>query len=183
MVTIMKEKTMHKVFFLVFTCLFLCPGIAIPELVDNGDGTVTEVNTGLMWQQTTGSEMNWEDAITYCESLSHAGFSDWRLPVREELRSIVNYNKYRPAIDTVFFPETMSAFYWSSTSRANYTGYAWGVYFDYGLNLISTKDSSNYVRAVRGGQCRLLGHLLIGSFRQGETLQSGGKKWHLSFLS
>ena len=154
MVIIMKEKTMDKVFILVLTCLFLCPGIALSEFVDNGDDTVTDVKTGLMWQQTTSSKMNWEDAIKYCESLSQAGFSDWRLPIREELRSIVNYNKYNPAIDTVFFPETMSAFYWSSTSNAYTTGYAWGVRFYYGDGINSAKDSSYFVRAVRGGQCR-----------------------------
>jgi hypothetical protein len=49
-------------------------------------------------------------------------------------------------------PNTMSAFYWSSTSNAYDTGYAWGVYFYYGNDYGYAKDSSYFVRAVRGGQ-------------------------------
>ena len=62
-----------------------------------------------------------------------------------------------------FFPNTLSAFYWSSTSNANGTGNAWGVSFDYGNAHYNAKDSSYYVRAVRGGQGWLLDHLVAQS--------------------
>jgi hypothetical protein len=68
------------------------------------------------------------------------------------LAAISNKGKYDPAIDEAFFPNTMSAFCWSSTSNAYDTGYAWGVYFDYGNGNLNAKDSSYFVRAVRGGQ-------------------------------
>jgi hypothetical protein len=73
----------------------------------------------------------------------------------------VDYGRYNPSIDTVFFPNTVSSYYWSSTTYANYTGYAWLVNFAYGYGSNYPKFGSYYVRAVRGGQCRLLDHLII----------------------
>ncbi|ETR68272.1 MAG: hypothetical protein OMM_04657 [Candidatus Magnetoglobus multicellularis str. Araruama] len=70
-----------------------------------------------------------------------------------------------------FFPNTMSSFYWSSTSYAYDTGYAWGVYFTYGYDNYDDKDSSYYVRAVRGGQCRSFDNLVIWPPQQEQTTQ------------
>ncbi len=68
------------------------------RFVDNGDGTVTDTCTGLMWQKDTADvngrrnratmqdRLNWQDALKYCESLSFAGHDDWRLPNVRELR-------------------------------------------------------------------------------------------------
>jgi hypothetical protein len=58
---------------------------------DNGDGTVTDASTGLMWQQDGLTNKSWEQALSYCENLSLAGYSDWRLPTVKELRSLKNY--------------------------------------------------------------------------------------------
>ena len=81
----------------------------IAEWTDNGDGTVTDMTTGVMWQQATEGSMNWEAAISHCEALSLAGYDDWRLPNRRELRSIVDYSRYNPTIDTAVFPGTLSS--------------------------------------------------------------------------
>ena len=120
---------------------------AFPVFVDNGDGTVTDTTSGLMWQQETATGRRWEEAITYCEGLSLAGHADWRLPNRNELQSILNYS-YSPAIDTNAFPYTACSSYWSSTTCAGNWAYAWGVYI--GGNVSSHhKRNSRHVRAVR----------------------------------
>jgi len=86
-----------------------------PSYMDNGDGTVTDANTGLMWQQGEAGSMNWEDAITCCEGLSLAGYTDWRLPNIKELESITDDSLYNPPIETNYFPEAHTSHYWSST--------------------------------------------------------------------
>ena len=92
--------------------------------------------------------MAWDAALTYCESLTLAGHADWRLPNRKELRSIVDYAKYNPAIDTSYFPDTLSSYYWSSTTGAYGSGNAWYVNFFDG-SYFSNKSNAYYVRAVR----------------------------------
>ncbi|MCK4792923.1 MAG: DUF1566 domain-containing protein [Desulfobacteraceae bacterium] len=122
------------------------------NLVDNGNGMVTDTSTGLMWQQATAGEMDWESAISYCENLSLAGHNDWRLPNIKELHSIVDYSKWRPTIDTLYFPNTVSSHYWSATTNSSLTHIAFGVYFEYGGIGNTSKYTTNYVRAVRGGE-------------------------------
>jgi len=120
------------------------------NLVDNGNGMVTDTSTGLMWQQATAGEMDWESAISYCENLSLAGYNDWRLPNTKELHSIVDYSKWRPTIDTLYFPNTVSSHYWSATTNSSLTYIAFGVYFEFGSIGNTPKYTTNYVRAVRG---------------------------------
>lgn len=78
------------------------------DFVDNGDGTITDLATGLTWQQNDSlNSMDWEDALSYAENLTLAGYDDWRLPNAKELQSIVDYNRSlqttnSAAIDEVF---------------------------------------------------------------------------------
>jgi uncharacterized protein DUF1566/peptidase C13-like protein/HYDIN/CFA65/VesB family protein/Ser-Thr-rich glycosyl-phosphatidyl-inositol-anchored membrane family protein len=146
-------------------------GQSSSKLVDNGDGTVTDVSTGLMWQQTHGEAMTWEVALAYCEDLSHAGYSDWRLPNIKELSSIVDLNTDGPAIDKTYFPNTVSSGYWSSTTDVSYIYGAWYVHFLSGI--VFDMNGSDYVRAVRGGQNRLLDYLVIHTPSQGGGLTPG----------
>ena len=80
----------------------------INSFVDNGDGTITDNATGLMWQQADdGNSRDWENSLYYAENLTLAGYSDWRLPNAKELQSIVDYTRCpeftnSPAIDAVF---------------------------------------------------------------------------------
>ena len=123
------------------------------DFTDNGDGTVTDGNTGLMWQQGEAGKMNWEGAITCCEDLSLADYADWRLPNVKELRSIVDDRLYNPAIDKIYFPDALASSYWSSTTFAYDSSYAWYVDF-YAGNVYNYIDKTyGYdVRCVRGGQ-------------------------------
>lgn len=117
----------------------------------NGDGTVTDTSTGLMWQQETSGPMTWESAVSYCKGIVLGGRSDWRLPNRNEIQSVVDYATYFPAIDTIAFPDTISEGYWSSTTSASNSVCAWFVYFDVGVILKHYyKSFPFYVRAVRG---------------------------------
>ena len=123
-------------------------------LTVNGDAVVENKKTGLMWQQSDdGKERSWKDALSYCENLKVAGYSDWRLPNIYELFSLVNYSKVNPTIDTSVF-SCKSYYYWSATTCANYTGYAWTVDFGYdyiGNTYQGSKSYYNYVRCVRSG--------------------------------
>lgn len=150
---------------------------SLDHLVINGDSTVTDTSTGLMWQQTNAeSTMTWESAISYCEDLSLGGYTDWRLPNRKELRSIVDYNVYQPAIDTMYFPNTLwlaGTNYWSSSATAGTADSSWSIYFAGGNDNFISKSHAYAVRAVRGGQVRLLGHLVISSPEQGSNWNTG----------
>jgi len=137
---------------------------SLDNLVINGDGTVTDTSTGLMWQQETGEHMPWEAALGYCENLSLAGYDDWRLPNRNELQSLVDYGKSHLATDTSAFPGIMSQYYWSSTSYSSSTGLmAWPVSFQCGSGFAEHKSNWWYVRAVHGGQSGSLGPLVVSA--------------------
>ena len=121
--------------------------------VDNGNGTVTDTSTDLTWQKDTPEDIvNWEQALAYCESLSLGGYTDWRLPNINELRSLVEYSMYDPAVHPTYFPDTLSLFYWSSTTSAINVSNAWGISFLDGSGKSANKSSFSRVRAVRGGQ-------------------------------
>ncbi len=78
--------------------------------------------------------------------------NDWRLPTREELRSLVNYDGSNPAIDITYFPHTIASFYWSSSPSASLNVLAGLVDFSNGSIIAGLKSSSIHVRLVRGGQ-------------------------------
>jgi hypothetical protein len=82
-----------------------------PRYEDNGDGTVTDLNTGLMWQRDPGPKVTWEDAVTGAAGFRLAGYADWRLPTIKELYSLIDFSGsivprpdgWKPYIDTRFF--------------------------------------------------------------------------------
>ena len=133
--------------------LLLCilTGVVSADFVRNSDRTVTDTKTRLMWQDNTDAKTvtkKWQEAIDYCENLSLAGYSDWRLPNYNELESIIDYGKYNPAIDPSF-QNVVSDTYWSSVTNASATGDAWVVFFYNGDDGGVYKSSTYYVRCVR----------------------------------
>ncbi|KPA11595.1 Developmentally regulated MAPK interacting protein [Candidatus Magnetomorum sp. HK-1] len=143
------------------------------RFVDNDDGTITDTVTGLMWQKETTMNSNWKNSLNYCNNLELAGYNDWRLPGREVLRSIVDYNRFAAALDMHFFPKTTSTAYWSSTTDQQNMNQAWCIHFQYGNDLSRTKNQLYSVRAVRGGQIIKEGHLKIITPSTGDRLSAG----------
>ncbi len=134
---------------------------------DNGDGTVSDNNTGLEWQQQDDNAVyNWyqasgtydatynPDTANVCGSLALGGHADWRLPSEKELMTIVDYAiPYPgPAIATDYFTNTKASGYWSSITNAYDPEVAWGVSFDAGFVLYVPKFWTFIVRCVRGRQ-------------------------------
>lgn len=109
--------------------------------------TVTDQQTGLMWQRgTTATTYTWADASTRCDGLSLAGYDDWRLPEIKELLSLVDDTRAAPAIDPLAFPNAPAAVFWSATA-SNQPFYVW---FEDGQSW-NDRDAATvqYVRCVR----------------------------------
>ncbi len=127
---------------------------SLGNYIDNGDGTITDTGTGLMWQKDTApGRYTWQEALSYCETSTLAGYNDWRLPNRNELQSIVDYGSNNPSINTTYFSGTEPSSYWSSTTYAINPISAWSVSFDDGNISHFFKPSHLCVRAVRAGEC------------------------------
>ena len=117
-------------------------------MVDNGNGTVTDEATGLMWQQETTWLMTWAHDLSYCEKLSLAGYTDWRLPTIKELNSLIDDTEDGQMIDKTYFPRIVRSDYWSSTEADNIK-LAWCVNFDDGSGCATDRNGHWFVRAVR----------------------------------
>ncbi len=142
--------------------------------MDNGDGTMTDLNTGLMWEKKSNDGSihdkdnlyNWADTfavhVAGLNTASFAGYTDWRVPNVKELQSIVDYETSFPSVDPVFNSGCVAActvttcsctvpdHYWSSTSSAFIPSVAWGVFFASGFQGGIGKGGFNFARAVRG---------------------------------
>ena len=109
---------------------------ALYAFEDNGDGTITDLNTGLMWRKDESPEMNWEDALHYCETLSLARYSDWRLPHIKELATLLDLScKDSTWFHKTFFPNVKTlplGFYWASTTHGD--SFGWGINFQFGYD-------------------------------------------------
>jgi len=118
--------------------------------IDNGDGTVTDSTTGLMWEKTTApTDMTQPAAVTYCATMATTGgHSDWRLPSKIELVSIVDYGRSKPSINPIFIGPPATS-YWSSTPLAGSTSSAWYVYFEFGGASDNELTAMLNVRCVR----------------------------------
>ena len=122
-----------------------------PEpLIDNKDGTFTDPNTGLMWEKNPRARrFTWQDSLYYAENLRYAGYSDWRLPSRHELQTLVDYSQHNPAIDPLFPGESFTAGYWSSSIHTKGTSLAWYVSLGFGIILNDNMEDRYFRRAVR----------------------------------
>mgnify|MGYP006277261171 CR=1 FL=1 len=130
-----------------------------PAFKNNGDGTVTDLVTGLQWQQADNGEMTWDNGVAFCDKLSTAGKNDWRLPFIQELFSIQNQGKNFPALDTSYFTKSEAEYWWAIEERVGRNDYAWATNAGGGAGAhpksetISAGGKLRYhVRCVRGSE-------------------------------
>jgi hypothetical protein len=135
------------------------------RFIDNGDGTVSDTRTGLMWTradayQRTGHWMTWDEAFVYVKKLNAEGFAahnDWEMPTRKELRTLYEPGKINSSqrgsemkihIDPIFEKEGSGA-HWASETNGEFN--AFGVIFNHGDDFSSVRSSraKRSVRAVR----------------------------------
>lgn len=139
------------------------------RFIENGDGTVTDQCTGLMWQQVTADlnkdqqwdasdTLNWDDAVAYCENLTLAGHSDWRLPAFKEFLTIVDSDTpFAQAVDSIFgiiLGASWPFSYWTSTPNPLYPDQAsWVVNFTHNQEQTSFNHKEKmFLIAVRDAQ-------------------------------
>jgi hypothetical protein len=134
-----------------------------PRFTDNGDGTVTDNLTGLIWLKNADcfGQRAWSDALSDCNGLASgsceltdgSSAGDWRLPNVKELQSLIDFGEYNPALPSGHpFNGVQSSIYWSSTSYSGNTDLAWYVYMSDGVvSGLNKANFSYYVWPVRGG--------------------------------
>lgn len=138
--------------------------------VDNGDGTITDEATGLMWAQSdSGEGMTWEEALAWVQERNeenYLGYSDWRLPNAKELQSLVDYTRSPDTTDSAAIDSLFEAtqiineanepdypFYWSGTTFLKFDGSgAAAVYISFGEGL-GSMDGVNVID-VHGAGCQ-----------------------------
>ena len=119
----------------------------IRNTYENGDVTMSDKDTGRMWLYNANpceTAKKWHDAVTYCDNLTYAGYSDWRLPDKDIIEAQFSQKSY--------FSGVQSYYYWSGTSYAYVTVYAWAVSMDNGHVNTSSKTDYSYVWPVRSEQ-------------------------------
>jgi hypothetical protein len=131
-----------------------------PMLIDNGDDTITDGVTGLMWQRTAPITFyNRAEAAAHCQRLRTGAHADWRVPSAIEMASIINFDRFSSSIDTVAFPDSpldpgsdprVPTAYFGTTTVTGNAG--WLASFVYGNVTLDTTslDRGAYIRCVRG---------------------------------
>jgi len=135
-------------------------------LNDFGGAAVLDKETGRVWEQSPGDVdgdgdvdnddlQTWFQALASCYGKEVGGRKGWRLPTIEELASLADTSQPAPTLpDGNPFSNVQSSFYWSATTVANNTSFAWVVFFLNGVVGVGgkTNDTNVFVWCVRGGQ-------------------------------
>ena len=145
---LIKMNTLKKL-VLILVCLFLSSAQANEFFRDDVQEVVIDKQGHRMWQDNIAArstDLNFKDAISYCQSLDLAGHKDWYLPKLDELKSIVKAQNYPRSIAKAFkhvYPD----YYWSSTEHSS--EFSWIVLFIYEDSSYYHKSDPSYVRCVR----------------------------------
>lgn len=170
---------MKKIIFLTIFILIACNKNA--DLQSPSTNSSESLNgkqnneKSLQWSEKSSHEMDWNAAINYCKNLNEDGYSDWRLPNIDELRTLIQNHSGTQTGGTCQISEKArklaegdrtndcdgrnhsnfsklgdTGWFWSSSVRSDDSyGAWWVVYFDDGGVLYDIKDHENYVRCVR----------------------------------
>ena len=114
------------------------------------DETVKDNESGLMWQKQPVASRTWAEALNYCEEVATSDKFDWRLPNRNELASLINYEKANGA--TSDFPAIAAKGFWTSTTDISSAANAWTVDFATGSISSTEKTSTKYIICVRNDE-------------------------------
>ncbi|HZX48581.1 MAG TPA: DUF1566 domain-containing protein [Nitrospirota bacterium] len=151
----------------------------IPRFTLSGD-CVTDNLTGLMWPKNAnlpGLDKTWQEALDYANGLSLCGYTDWRIPNLNELRSLTDFSRYNPSLSSGHpFLNVKFDHYWSSNTAYDgdyFTDYAWSVVMSDGLKQNYGKSGKGYVWPVRSGQIGPPVHSIIGTVTKHGTSMSG----------
>ncbi len=131
------------------------PDTIAEHFTDNGNGTITDNLTNLIWQKSPYTDsLTWENALTYSDSLTLLGDTDWRLPNIKELESLNDETLISPSLNRTVFNVTASSQYWSSTSLPNFPTKAWYLDTRFGITTYNPKTNKLNVLCVRGNQLK-----------------------------
>jgi Protein of unknown function (DUF1566) len=158
-------KTQHLYALLLAACSLLpVASIAAYDTTVAADGSeVKDTATGLIWRRCsegqtwsgstctgTAATYTHEQALLQAKSQATASGKAWRVPNVKELSSITQLGvSVNPSIDGTAFPATPADWFWSSSPYVGNSGYAWVVYFSYGVVDYYNRYNDNYVRLVR----------------------------------
>jgi hypothetical protein len=122
--------------------------------VDSTGSCITDNLTGLMWARQGGGFRTWPLGLDLANSLDLCGFTDWRMPNRKELLSLVNYSAGNVGIELLNngFTFQVESILWSSSSVAGSADKAWALIVLPGIVTTAAKSGGNYVLPVRAGQ-------------------------------
>lgn len=131
----------------------------------NKDGTAIHRSTGLMWMRCSlgqswdgkqckgeATGFSWGSALQAAGKQAFAGHTDWRLPNKNELETILEESCNSPAINPRVFPVTPPVYFWTSSPYSGLANGAWSIDFGFGSVNASVKSGSLMVRLVRGGR-------------------------------
>lgn len=132
------------------------------EFVDNADGTATDETLGLIWMRCSlgqtwedetcigdASELTWQQALQTAHGYEYAEQLGWRVPNMKELASLTERSCVRPAINELFFPNTSSDNYWTSTPSVVDPERAWVIAFFNSSNSLKDKRLFVFTRLVK----------------------------------
>lgn len=126
-------------------------------IFERREGMVLDRLTGLVWTQNANLAefpMTWQEALDYIAEMNRdraLGYSDWRLPNRRELRSLMSHQMRKPALPEGHpFSDVFSGWYWTSTTAAINTSYAWYVHMEGARMFYGAKEQYFLLWPVRG---------------------------------